>query len=274
MPRLAKSYTINRGGSPRTIRLALDDSQMSQRIMLEYLEAGKLYEQETSQFLGAILREGDTFLDVGAHIGWFSMLAAACVGADGEVWSFEPNHSNFAHLVDHIALNEAWQVRPMHMALGAVPRVEPLALAGDNDGGHAVLAVDDTTDRHAALGAANVQPTFVATLDALFGDRSFGAIRAIKIDAEGAEHDVIRGALQLLERHRVPFVIAEMNQACLVRAGSSEHAFRELMTSLGYETHFFHPTEPQLVPLQPAETVRSEVLLNFCFRRHDAPPFA
>ncbi len=274
MPRIEKSYTLARPDGPRSIRMSLDPEQMSQRIMLEYLDAGKLYEQETCQFLAAILQDGDTFIDIGAHVGWFTTFAAALVGPTGEVWSVEPNRSNFAHLVDHIAMNEAWHVRPLHMALGNRRTVEPLAIAPDNDGGHAVRAVSDSAERADALTASNVQPTYVGTLDDLLLHRPFKSLKAIKIDAEGAEHAIMNGAEQLLARHRVPYVIAEMNEACLRMAGSSEMSFRAFMTSLGYSTHFFHPTKPELIPLEPGQTVQSEVLLNFCFRRLDAPAFA
>lgn len=274
MPRLDKSYTIARPDGPRTIRLSLDPEQMSQRIMLEYLDAGKLYEQETCQFLAAILQDGDAFIDVGAHVGWFTTFAAALVGPTGEVWSVEPNRSNFAHLIDHIALNEAWHVRPLHMAMGSRRTVEPLGIASDNDGGHAVRTVGDAMQRTEALNAPDVQPTYVGTLDDLLLHRPFTSLKAIKLDAEGAEHAIMQGAEQLLMRHRVPFVIAEMNEACLQLAGSSEMSFRAFMTSLGYTTHFFHPNKPELVTLEPGQTVRSEVLLNFCFRRSDAPAFA
>ncbi len=242
--------------------------------MLEYLDAGKLYEQETCQFLAAILQDGDAFIDVGAHVGWFTTFAAALVGPTGEVWSVEPNRSNFAHLVDHIAMNEAWHVRPLHMAMGNRRTVEPLTIATDNDGGHSVRTVHDTTARAEALAADGVQPTYVATLDDLLLNRPFASLKAIKIDAEGAEHAIMQGAEQLLARHRVPYVIAEMNSACLEIAGSGEMAFRNFMTSLGYSTHFFHPTKPELITLEPGQTVQSEVLLNFCFRRLDAPAFA
>lgn len=266
MARNAYAYTVSTPHGPRTVRLSLDDAQYSQRIMIEYLSAGRLYEQETCSFFGAVLREGDAFLDIGAHVGWFSMLAAALVGPTGEVWSFEPNRQNYAHLLDHIAINEAWQVRPLNMALGDATGILPLRVSEDNDGGHAVVTVGDSAERTRALADERMQPVYISSLDAFFADRSFQSLKAIKMDAEGAEHDIMRGARTFLERHRVPFVIAEMNQACLALAGSSEHEFRAYMTSLGYETNFFHPTRPELVPLPPGETVNTEVLLNFCFR--------
>ena len=94
-----------RNDGPRRVALHLDPAQMTQRIMLEYLDAGRLYEQETTAFLAAVLRDGDAMLDIGAHVGWFSMFAAHCVGPRGAVWSFEPDARNFAHLVEHVALN-------------------------------------------------------------------------------------------------------------------------------------------------------------------------
>ena len=266
MPRTAHAYTVTTSRGPQTVRLALDASQFSQRIMIEYLEAGRLYEQETCAFFGAVLREGDSFLDIGAHVGWFSMLAAALVGPTGEVWSFEPNRQNFAHLLDHIAMNEAWHVRPMHMALGNSAGILPLHVSTENDGGHAIMQLGETEDRASALAREHVQPVYACTIDSLFADRSFHSLKAIKMDAEGAEHAIMQGAREFLRRHRVPFVIAEMNDGCLAQAGSSEHQFRDFMTSLGYETNFFHPTRPELIPLPPGETVQSEVLLNFCFR--------
>ncbi len=266
MARSAHAYTVSTPHGPRSVRLSLDAAQYSQRIMMEYLSAGRLYEQETCAFFGAVLKDGDAFLDIGAHVGWFSMLAAALVGPSGEVWSFEPNRQNHAHLLDHIALNEAWHVRPMHMAVGETSGILPLRVSTDNDGGHALVPVSDADDRARALAEEQVQPVYVCSLDSLFADRSFTSLKAIKMDAEGAEHAIMLGAREFLKRHQVPFVIAEMNQSCLELMGSSEHDFRAFMTSLGYETNFFHPTRPELVPLPPGETVNSDVLLNYCFR--------
>jgi FkbM family methyltransferase len=259
------AYQLDRPNGPRTVRLALDRSLMSQEIMAEYLEAGKLYEQETSAFFGAVLREGDSFLDIGAHVGWFSMLAAALVGTSGEVWSFEPDNRNHAQLLDHIALNQAAHVRPVHMAVGARAGVEAFEVNAENDGGHALRVAHTDAAREAELARPDRRPVYVTTLDSFFGDRTIPSLRAIKMDVEGAEHAVVEGARAFLARHQVPFVVAEMNDVCLRGAGSSEVRFRQLMTELGYDSNFFHPTRPELIKLEPGQTVKSEVLLNFCF---------
>ena len=63
------SLTLTRDHGPTRITLSLDPDQMSQRFMLNDLTTGRLYESETSQFLGAVLGTGDVFIDVGAHVG-------------------------------------------------------------------------------------------------------------------------------------------------------------------------------------------------------------
>ena len=74
------SITIAAPAGPRQLRLLLDGDQMSQRFMLNDLTAGRLYESETSNFIGSILQPGDTFVDIGAHVGYFSMLASTLAG--------------------------------------------------------------------------------------------------------------------------------------------------------------------------------------------------
>jgi hypothetical protein len=76
MPRQELALNISSPLGPRRVVLQLDPSLMSQKIMLDEFTGGRLYEGETSNFVGSILQPGDTFIDIGAHVGYFSMLAA------------------------------------------------------------------------------------------------------------------------------------------------------------------------------------------------------
>lgn len=246
----------------------MDRSFYTQRVMLEYLDAGRLYEEETCTYLGAILRDGDVFVDVGAHVGWFSMLAASLVGPTGQVWSFEPGRANHAQLVDHVAMNGFAHVRPVQAAVGSTGGIVTLHVHAGHDGGHAIRP---EVERGASLPAdIALQPAWCTSLDAFFGDRTLGTVRAIKIDVEGFELEVLRGAQDFLARHQVPAVIAEINHQCLASCGTDEHAVRAFMDAQGYDTNFFHPTQPMLLPLPPGEVVRSEIVLNYCFVRRTA----
>src|SRR5574338_1047486 len=235
------SLTLTRDHGPTQITLSLDPEQMSQRFMLNDLTAGRLYESETSQFLGAVLQPGDTFIDVGAHVGYFSMLAAALVGPTGRVFSFEPDTSNYAHLLEHVERNAAGHVLPVPLAVGAEPRVADFFINDDNDGGHGLWEVGSHPFNARTREARRTRKVFLTTLDDFVGASNARPVKAIKIDAEGSEVAVLAGARRMLEQQAVPFVVAEINRFALTAMGTSETALRAMMTALGYETYLFQP---------------------------------
>lgn len=274
MPRHDITLTFNTGEGVRRVVLQLDPDQMSQRIMLDDLAAGRLYESETSNFVGAILRPGDTFIDIGAHVGYFTLLASALVGATGAVYCFEPEARNYAHLLDHLQVNQAWNVRPLHMAVGAEPGVADFHVNADNDGGHALWAVGNHPFNERTRQAPTVRRVFMTALDHLFAGHDLARLKAIKIDAEGAEHAILRGAAGLLARHALPFLILEINRFGLESMGTSERDVRGVMEALGYETYLFQPGQNALQRLAPNETPETNYVFNLLFRHPDAPAVA
>jgi FkbM family methyltransferase len=274
MARHDVSLTLQRDHGPTQITLSLDPEQMSQRFMLNDLTAGQLYESETSQFLGAVLGQGDTFIDVGAHVGYFSMLGAALVGPAGRVISFEPDTSNYAHLLEHVERNAAAQVLPVPMAVGSEPRVAEFFVNDDNDGGHGLWNVGSHPFNARTREAPRTRKVFLTTLDEFVGSGGSRRVKAIKIDAEGSELAVLAGARMLLEQHAVPFIVAEINRFALTAMGTSEAALRGFMTMLGYETYVFQPGQSVLQRLMPEENVESDYVFNVLFRHPLAPAIA
>jgi FkbM family methyltransferase len=274
MPRHDVSLTLTREHGPAQITLSLDPEHMSQRFMLNDLNAGRLYESETSQFLGAVLGAGDTFIDVGAHVGYFSMLAAALVGPTGRVISFEPDTSNYAHLLEHVERNSAPQVMPVPMAVGSEARVAEFFVNDDNDGGHGLWNVGEHPFNQRTREARRTRKVFLTTLDDFIGPNATRKVKAIKIDAEGSEVAVLAGARKLLEQHAVPFVVAEINRFALNAMGTSETDLRAFMTSLGYETYLFQPGQSVLTRMMPEQTAETDYVFNVLFRHPLAPAFA
>jgi FkbM family methyltransferase len=274
MPRQELAINLTTPLGRRRVVLQLDPQHMSQKIMLDELSSGHLYEEETSNFVGSILQPGDTFVDIGAHVGYFSMLASAMVGPEGQVYSFEPEPRNYAHLLDHVDVNGAGNVRPMHMAVGAKPSIAEFFVNADNDGGHALWEVGRHPFNERTRGAPQSRKVFVTTLDQLFEGRDVRSLKAIKIDAEGAEFAILVGARELLRRHRVPFIIAEINRFGLESMGTSEQHVRSLMTDIGYETYLFQPGQSVIQRMLPHETVESNYVFNVLFRHPEAPAIA
>lgn len=139
------------------------------------------------------LRSGDMFLDVGSNIGSFTVLASGVCGATS--WAFEPDPDNLAALKRNISLN------------GLEDRVTVLEVAaGDTDGTVSFTRGMGTMNRIARSGEAPGRQVPIARLDSLIGDRRPAMI---KMDVEGHEEAVIRGARKVLAIDSLKVIEAE-----------------------------------------------------------------
>lgn len=200
----------------RLLRCQLADK--SQRTM--YLG---LFEPYETRLLQELLNPGDTFVDVGAHIGWFTTIAARRVGEAGQVVAFEPYEANAVMLRENLAQNDCTNVQVVEMALGSQLGTLTLARGGGDSGG--VTAVD----WHSLRGSPRVEVP-VTTLDHVAGD--LGIVALMKIDVEGWESHVLRGAAKMLSRTRS--VLIEINRPALAKAGSSPEELFGILRSAGF----------------------------------------
>lgn len=180
-----------------------------------------LFEPDETRLVSRLLGPGDTFIDVGAHIGWFTTLAAVAVGANGQVIACEPYPANVAGLRRNLALNDGRNVRVVEAALGSQSGSLGLATSGDSGD---VTALD-----WASRGRVEVP---MRTLDEIAPDGA--EIALVKMDVEGWEANVLRGAANALTRTR--HVIIEINPPALARAGSSQEELFELLRSSGFSS--------------------------------------
>jgi FkbM family methyltransferase len=264
------TITFQANGRAHEVKLALDRAQMSQRIMLESLANHVMYEPDTCALLTSVLRDGDTFVDVGTHVGFFSSLAASLVGDGGRVVSFEPEARNFLQLSDHVELNGFSNVDRVNAAVGAEEGQAEFWVNADNDGGHALWNVGKHGYNQLSRARENRQVVPVTTLDSHFARSGRTTPKLIKIDAEGCELSVLRGARALLAK-RVPYVVCEINHFALEQMGTNEAELRAYMSSLGYETNAMNPETGEIVPLRPDQRVVSNSLFNLLFRHATAP---
>ena len=263
MPPVTARFHINRPGLEREVALQLDPEFFSQRLMLDCFRAGQLHEPETSLSLDLLLQPGDTFIDIGGHVGLYAMLAAGLVGPAGRVYVFEPERANYARLLTHIALNNFHHVFPFPWAVGYSTSVVDFFTNCDNDGGHALWDPGRHPFNQRSRQQISKESVFLVSLDDIFGSAQPGFAKLIKIDTEGNEASVLRGARHFLTRAQVPAVIAEINRFGLAQLGSSEQEMRTLMTDLGYTTYALVGALP--VRLAPHEFIQSRYVYNVLF---------
>lgn len=196
-----------------------------------------LFEPGETRLLARLLEPGDTFVDVGAHIGWFTTVAARCVGDAGQVVACEPYPSNAAALKENLALNYCRNVTVVEAALGARRGMISLAKAGGDSGG--VTALDWAWD-----GKVEVP---MMTLDEI--SDGLGTVKLLKIDVEGWEKDVLQGATKTLRQ--TGLVLIEINPGALEKAGSSAEEIFGLMRDAGF-TKFLPVIEGGLRRFHPS----------------------
>nr|WP_314070992.1 FkbM family methyltransferase [uncultured Roseococcus sp.] len=186
------------------------------------------WEPAETDFVLAVLEAGDCFVDVGANIGWFSVLAAQAVGPGGRVYSFEPREDLSRRLRQSIADNGFDErCRIETVALGAEEGSIELAWVPDErNPGHSFFVPGALPEGAASLGRVPVRP-----LDALGIE---GPVRLIKIDVEGAEPLVLRGAQSLIGRDR-PILLFEIFPEWLRRvSGTTADALLTQLRGWGY----------------------------------------
>ena len=187
------------------------------------------YEADEVRLTRGILRPGDTAIDVGAHIGFFTMQMAAAVGAAGHVYAFEPFDANADLLEKSLDENRFGdRVIVRRAAVGAAAGSATLTFPEEtlNSGGAYLLR-----DGSAPLAGHRTKGVPVVALDGLDLRRP---VRFIKMDVEGAEPQVIRGAEGILREDR-PVILSELHPAQLERAsGATVDEFLDEMRALGY----------------------------------------
>lgn len=191
------------------------------RAFLYRVEDGT-FEPQTVRVLRQVVRPGMVMLDVGAYLGYYTILASRAAGPQGRVYAFEPDPSNFRWLRYNLSINGCDNVAIFQRALSSSPGTGHLyrhatdpsksSLAAREGWGQRIQAELDTADR---------------LVDAPFVD-------LVKIDVEGAEPFVLKGMAGLLMRTQDPILLVESNPRALEESGSSADELLQLLKMFGF----------------------------------------
>jgi FkbM family methyltransferase len=197
-------------------------------------------ENHESALIERVLRPGMSVVDVGANHGMFSLEAARLTGPEGLVHAFEPTPSTYRLLSNNIAVNDLETVKLFPCALWEAPGTARLRVHKEMSGLNTMATLDVTWNRK-RLAADEIIEVPVTTLDAHAAAEGLDRIDFLKIDVEGFELGVIRGARGLLEARRVDLILLEIGDAtCSAAMVRPDDVLNEL-ESLGYELHRITP---------------------------------
>jgi FkbM family methyltransferase len=153
-----------------------------------------VWEPDISAFVQRRLSAGDTFCDIGSHVGYYSLLAAARVGTSGRVVAIEASPTIFGLLQKNMARNEATNVRPVNVAVSAQAGVINIHLGPLWNLGWS------TTRVNPKLGVECQVPAL--PLDQILSAEERQSLRLVKLDVEGTERELFPGLIQLLKEAR------------------------------------------------------------------------
>lgn len=191
-----------------------------------------LHEFSDMAFVLHALRPGDVFVDAGANVGVYTVLASAHVGATS--YSFEPDSVTFGHLKNNIVINHISQsVQAHNMALGREQGTLQFTKGLDTVN-HVVK-----TDAISTSDGIGSQSVHVMTLDSLHLPALERPI-IIKIDVEGFETEVIHGAKNLLTHPQPLAIIIELNGSG-GRYGYREEDIHQTLLQYGYRPYVYDP---------------------------------
>lgn len=217
-----------------TFRLVADVADLS--VSAPILAQGG-WEPHLTGVFRRYLRPGMRVADIGANIGYYTLLAATLVGAGGEVFAFEPNPENCRLLLLSLAENAIANVRLHPLALAETRGFAYFSTHIGSNGGLVPAAAA------LATGHGSIVPT--ARLDALVAP----PLDFIKMDVEGAEYGVLRGAQSLIASAR-PVITTEFSCEMIARvSGCAPREFLEFFLRYGYAIHLIGKTDGRLEPV-------------------------
>ncbi len=184
------------------------------------------YEASETALVRQLLRPGMVFVDVGANIGYYAVLAGRRVGPAGKVLAVEPDPHNFRLLKRNIAANALRNVQAVRVGLGDRDGVALLQCSSTNFGDHRIGC---SADRHHAV----TRPVELTTFDKLLERVGVGPVDVVKMDVQGYEHHVAAGMAGALAANRRICVLTEFWPHGIRCAGGDPEQFFGLFTRAG-----------------------------------------
>jgi FkbM family methyltransferase len=219
------------------------------------------FEARERRFVERLLQPGMTMLDIGAHHGLYTLLASRKLGVRGRVLAFEPSARERNYLLTHLRLNRCRNVDVESLALGRKAGKEELFVVEGMETGCNCLRPPRVSEPTFKV------PVDVETLDNYLEHRGIEHVDFVKIDVEGAELEVFKGATHLLKQRPRPIILAEIED---LRAGAWNHSAKETVDYLRQHDYDWFRFEG--ASLEPVKADRREFNENLVALPRECDP--
>ncbi|MDR3653778.1 MAG: FkbM family methyltransferase [Paludibacter sp.] len=202
------------------------------------------FEEVEISFIKKFLKRGDIFFDIGANIGLFSLHASPILGANGHIYSFEPTPETFTRLTRNIELNSFSNVTLENKGLSNKNEFLQFHVATNGfDAWNSFAIINE-------LGNSDTIKVEVTTLDNYIDTQNISNINLIKLDVEGWELNVLKGAVSLLSSSNSPVLLVEFTETNAFAAGYYCGELFDYVKSFGYEWYAYDIDDNKLTRQQ------------------------
>jgi FkbM family methyltransferase len=220
-------------------KLFLDPADMG--MARAFLLSGGMWEEAETRLFSSFVKEGMTVVDIGANIGYYTLLAARLVGEKGKVFAFEPSPDNFALLKRNVEANGYKNIVLVPKAVSDRKATARLRIDRASSGGHSLSAFRDTKD------FVDVE---TISLDRYFAN-GVEHIDVLKIDAEGAEMAILNGMPRLLERNTDLTLLTEFFPRAIRAFGYAPEEYVRRLGASGFQIYPIEEGQEELERLDP-----------------------
>jgi len=198
-----------------------------------------IYEPFETELVQKEIKRGDVVLDLGANIGYYTLIFAKLVGEEGKVFAFEPDPNNFSLLKKNVEINGYKNVVLVQKAVSNKTGKLKLYLCEDNLGDHRIY---DSYDGRKSIEIESV------LLDDYFRGRNL-KIDFIKMDIQGAEGWAIQGMLNLLKENKTVKIVMEFWPIGLKRSGINPNEHLKSLVNLGFKLYKINKRKKKIEPV-------------------------
>lgn len=200
-----------------------------------------IYDPNLIVAINSLLPSKGVFIDVGANMGYCSLLMSKAVGEDGRVFAIEPSERDFLRLVDNVNMNQLKNVSVYRLAVTDKIGKVDISIASEE---RSALNTLGTEFSNKGIEKVKTETVESVTLDEFVARENIARVDVIKMDIEGSEVKALKGAVNTIEKYR-PTIFLGLNENSLKANGTSVKEFEKVLADLRYkiydliETPFF-----------------------------------
>ena len=199
------------------------------------------HEEFETEIFKKEIKKGNIVLDLGAHIGYYTLLAARLVGVKGKVFAFEPEPTNFALLKKNIEINNYQNVIPIQKAV-----------SNENGKGRLYLKEKKTQNR---IYDSQEKDPFIEIETIKLEDYIKEKVDFIKMDIEGSEAIATRGMIALFQKNQPMKMIIEFYPNLIKKSGEDPLEFLKLLKKYDFSLEKINSQDKKLEPVENLEEI-------------------